>query len=198
MCKFFILNLLKNFFTNRPSEKPFPCLQPGKGASKPLLCWRCRCTGSQVYWRCFCIHGPSLAMMDCRASIRLTSCMSTRVSAMLLPFLQYLLTGVLSYSSLSHSHFFFNIKLFITIFCPSLDLTLRHLRCHISPWVDSLNYTHPSYTFYLEIHRRSRSSFDWNSPNRVEVIFLMCIFIGDLDCITLLSNVHVLWLIDSE
>jgi hypothetical protein len=27
-------------------------------------------------------------MMDCRASIRLTSCMSTRASAMLLPFLQ--------------------------------------------------------------------------------------------------------------
>jgi hypothetical protein len=49
------------------------------------------------------------------------------------------------------------------------------------------------------MHHILDPSFEWNPPIRVEIIFLECaFFIGDLDCMTLLGNIHVLWLMASE
>jgi hypothetical protein len=84
--------------------------------------------------------------------------------------------------------------------CTTLNLTLRRTQSYISSWIDLPRYTPPFSTFYLEMHRRLGAIFEWIPPTRVELIyFLECVFvIGDLDCMTLLSNVHILCIIASE
>jgi hypothetical protein len=71
---------------------------------------------------------------------------------------------------------------------------------HVSPWIDSPRYTPQFSTFYLKIYCRLDSIFEWILPTRVEVIyFLECAFlIGDLNCMPLLGNVHVLCITTSE
>jgi hypothetical protein len=104
---FFILTLLKNFFTNRSTEKQFSYLDSDKGPR-----WT---TGRRYDWHPLCTHGPSLATVECRASMMLAPYMS---------FLPYLFTGPPSSSSPSHSFLYFNTNLSPPKFCPFLDLTL--------------------------------------------------------------------------
>jgi hypothetical protein len=114
------------------------------------------------------------------------------------PFLPYLFTCLPS-SCFSQSFFFSNIELSFSKFCPSLDLTIRRPLSHISPWVDSPRYPPLTSTFYLGIHRRFGSNFEWNPHLGLKLFFFeMCIFDWWLGRMTLLGNVHLLWLIISE